>query len=329
MDPAPRATAPPRPGFVHSRRYEIDIGAHVFITSKFRRYREACERAGLVDPGEVLEAPQPTDAELLSVLEPAYLSDLRGHRHTPRTMRSELPISREIVGGCIACAGGSIAAVRLAAERGACIHFGGGFHHGFADHAEGFCYVNDAAIAARVAVERGWCRRIAIIDTDVHQGNGTARIFQGDDRIFTFSIHQENLYPTKERGDLDIGLDDDCGDAAYLRELERGLRIAVEQWRPDMAIYLAGVDPYEQDRLGSLGITMRGMEERERLVLESLASRGIPFATMTAGGYARDPEDTVRLHAQTARVALEMYDRHRALLVPRNHGGNGPACPAY
>lgn len=325
----PRPEPEPRPGFVHSHRYEIDIGAHVFITSKFRRYREACEREGLVRPGEVLDAPQPTDAELLSVLEPAYLADLRGYRHTPRTMRSELPISREIVEGCIACAGGSILAARMAVERGACIHFGGGFHHGFAGHAEGFCYVNDAAIAARVAVGRGWARRVAIIDTDVHQGNGTARIFQGEDRVFTFSIHQENLYPTKQRSDLDIGMEDECGDARYLSELERGLRIAVEQVRPDFAIYLAGVDPYEHDRLGCLGLTMRGMEERERLVLGSLASRGIPFVTMTAGGYARDPEDTVRLHVQTARVALEMFDRHRALLLPRNHGGHAAPCPAY
>ncbi len=318
----------PRPGFVHSHRYEIDIGQHVFITSKFRRFREECERAGLVQPHEVLDPPPPAEEDLLSVLDPAYLADLRGYRHTPRTMHSELPISREIIEGCIACAGGSIAAVRLALERGACIHFGGGFHHGFAGHAEGFCYVNDAAIAARVAVERGWCRRIAIIDTDVHQGNGTARIFQGDDRVFTFSIHQENLYPVKQRSDLDIGLEDECGDARYLAELERGLHRTLGQARPDLAIYLAGVDPYEEDRLGSLGVTMRGMEERERLVLGTLASQGIPFATMTAGGYARDPEDTVRLHVQTARVALEMFDRHHALLAPRNHGEAPGTCPA-
>ncbi|MDX2177421.1 MAG: histone deacetylase [Candidatus Sumerlaeia bacterium] len=298
-----------RPGFVHSPAYEMDIGAHVFITSKFRRYREASEREGLLQPHEV-EAPHAADdAELLAVLEAEYLADLRGYRHTARTRRSELPLSREIVEGCVLCAGGSILAVRRAVERGCAIHFGGGYHHGFAGHAEGFCYINDAAIAAAVALRRGWASRVAVIDTDVHQGNGTARIFAGEDRVFTFSIHQENLYPMKERSDLDIGLADECGTSVYLRELERGLRVVLDQFQPDLALYLGGVDPYEHDRLGGVGVTMEGMAERERLVLGALAEHGIPFATFTAGGYALDPDDTVRLHVLTARAALEAFER--------------------
>jgi acetoin utilization deacetylase AcuC-like enzyme len=303
--------APDRPGFVHHPGYEVDIGAHVFLTSKFRRYREAAERLGLVAPHEVETPDDATDAELLSVLQPAYLDDLRGNRHTRRTMRSELPISREIIRGATLCAGGTILAARRALERGTCIHFGGGFHHGFADHAEGFCYINDVAIAARVAIGRGWCGRIAIVDTDVHQGNGTARIFQGDERVFTFSIHQQNLYPPKETGDLDIGLADRCGDAAYLAETERGLRVALEQFRPELMIYVGGVDPYIGDQLGRLDVSMEAMRERETMAFETCGRLGIPFVTLTGGGYARDPEDTIRLHMQTAEEALKAFARYR------------------
>lgn len=300
-----------RPGFVHSPAYETNIGNHVFITSKFRRYREACVAAGLVRDEEIEAPPPATEEELLTVLEPEYLRDLLGYRHTPRTNRSELPIDRPIVEGSIRCAGGSILAAQRALERGAAIHFGGGYHHGFAGHAEGFCYINDVAVAAAVALRRGWCDRVAVIDTDVHQGNGTARIFVGEPRVFTFSIHQENNYPVKERSSLDIGLPDRCGDAAYLEALARGVHTVFADFRPELLLYVAGVDPFEEDRLGNLGITRAGMEERERIVLEASARAGVPFVTLTGGGYARDPDDTVRLHCTTAAVALEVHARYR------------------
>lgn len=318
-----------RPAFIHSPSYEIDIGTHVFITSKFRRYREACEREGLLQPHEVEAPTMPSNEELLSVLDPEYLADLQSYRHTPRTLRSELPITREIIEGCSMTAGGSILCAKRAMEVGAAIHFGGGFHHAFAGHAEGFCYINDAAIAAAVALRRGWANRIAIIDTDVHQGNGTAHIFAGDERVFTFSIHQENLYPIKQRSTLDIGLENECGDASYLRDLDRGVRAAIEDFRPDLVIYLGGVDPFEEDRLGALGITRRGMEARESLVLERIAERGIPFVTLTAGGYARDPEDTVRLHVQTARVALEMAHKYADRYADFSKEGNARTHAAH
>lgn len=299
-----------RPAFVHDPGYEINIGNHVFITSKFRRYAAAAVAEGLLSVSDIQSPAPATDAELLSVLGAEYLRDLRSYRHTERTRRSELPISREIVEGCVLNCGGSILSARLALEHGACVHFGGGFHHGFAGHGEGFCYINDAAIAARVAVDREWARRVAVVDTDVHQGNGTARIFQGEDRVFTFSIHQEHNYPVKEKSDLDIGLADGCGDREYLRELERGLRVAVEQFHPELVIMVAGVDPYAEDRLGGLALTMEGMLERERMTIAFCAERGIPFVTLTGGGYARDPDDTVRLHLQTARVAVESFARN-------------------
>lgn len=306
-----------RPAFVFSPAYEVNIGKHVFPTQKFRLYRDQAISEGLVSADEVEDAPAATDAELLSVLEPAYLDDLKSGIHTPRTCRSELPLTADIFRGSRVCAGGTILAVQRAFERGAAIHFGGGFHHGFRGHAEGFCYVNDAAVGAAVALERGWCRRVALIDTDVHQGNGSARIFQGDDRVFTFSIHQENNYPVKERSDLDIGLEDDCEDAEYLKRLETGVRVAVEEFQPELVIYLGGVDTFIEDKLGGLRLTYRGMEERERLVLEACARRGIPFVTLTAGGYSRQLEDTIALHTQTCRVALQVYSEFASRFARR------------
>jgi acetoin utilization deacetylase AcuC-like enzyme len=296
----------PRPAFVFSPHYEMDIGRHVFPTSKFRLMKEMLVRQGLVNPDEIQLSPKATDDDLLSVLTPDYLRDLRSYRHTERTARSELPITREIVEGCNHTAGGTILCCTEALRVGAGCHLGGGFHHGFADHAEGFCYINDVAIGAAVMLQRKLCNRIAIIDTDVHQGNGTARIFQDEPRVFTFSIHQENLYPVKQVSDLDIGLENDIGDAGYLAELERGLEILFDRFQPDLVINVAGVDPFEGDVLGSLGLTFAGMEARERLVLGTCAHRSIPFVTVTGGGYARDLRDTVALHAQTVRVAIEL-----------------------
>jgi acetoin utilization deacetylase AcuC-like enzyme len=283
----------------------MNIGKHVFPTAKFRLYKEALEARGLLSPADVEHAPAPSDEQVLSALHPEYLADLRSGRHSARTVRSELPISREIVEGCIRTSGGTIRCVELALDSGAAVHLGGGFHHGFSGHGEGFCYVNDVAIAAAWALRAGWVSRVAVVDTDVHQGNGTAAILEHEPRAFTFSIHQENLYPKKERSDLDIGLDEMIGDEGYLLELRRGMD-AVLAFKPELAIVVAGVDPYEGDQLGRLGITMQGMRRREEETLGPLARAGIPFVTVTGGGYARRLDDTVALHAQTATVAIEV-----------------------
>lgn len=295
----------PRPAFVWSPLYEMNIGKHVFPTVKFRLYKEALEAAGVLSNGDVELAPEPTDAQLLAALTPQYLEDLRAYRHSPRTIRSELPISREIVEGCARTAGGTIRCVEAAMQCGGAVHLGGGFHHGFADHGEGFCYINDVAIAAAWAVEQGWVERVAVIDTDVHQGNGTAHIFEFEPRVFTFSIHQERLYPKKERSDLDIGLAEEIGDDGYLAELDRGVMAALD-FNPQLAIVVAGVDPYMGDQLGRLGLTMEGMKRREEHTLEPLVRAGVPFVTVTGGGYARKLEDTIALHAQTGLTALEV-----------------------
>jgi acetoin utilization deacetylase AcuC-like enzyme len=201
--------------------------------------------------------------------------------------------------------GGSIAAARLALEHGVGFHIGGGFHHAFPDHAEGFCYLHDVAIAVeRLRADVG-VERVLFVDTDVHQGNGTAVIYAQDRDTFTYSIHQENNYPIKQRSDLDRGLDDGVADAAYLRALSDDLdtidRRFVQQ--PDLLCYVAGVDPYREDQLGGLALTAEGLAQRDALVLRRYRERGVPVAVFLAGGYAPTPETTARLHLGTAQAA--------------------------
>jgi len=309
----------PTPAFVFSSTYEADIGPHVFPTEKYRLVRDALLEGGV--PAEAFREPAPGDRSLLELAHSrAYLEDLFALRLTPATLSSELPLTGEIVRWFETAVWGTLTAGDLAAERGAAMHLGGGFHHAFADHAEGFCYLNDTAVGARVALGDAGTEAIAssisVVDCDVHQGNGTARIFQGDDRVFTFSIHQENNYPIKERSDLDIGVEDGIPDAPYLRELERGLRTSVGERRPGLVYYLAGADPYREDRLGGLGLTRQGMRERDRLVLDAARDVGARVVILLAGGYALDTRDTVGIHAATGEEMLLRWP------------GNFPATPS-
>jgi acetoin utilization deacetylase AcuC-like enzyme len=252
-------------------------------------------------------APAPASRqELLRVHTAPYLDDLEQLRWSPRTLASELPLTREIVDAYVLAAGGTTQAARAALLSGFGINLGGGFHHAFADRAEGFCYVNDLAVAVRVLQGEGRVRRAAVVDVDVHQGNGTARIFAGDASVFTLSIHQEANYPMpKERGDLDVGLADGTGDAEYLAALERALE-PVWGFAPELVLLQAGADPYRDDQLGGLALSLEGLERRDRMVLEGCAARGIPAVVTLGGGYARRLEDTVEIHAATCRVALRL-----------------------
>lgn len=295
-----------RPAFVYHPDYEINIGKHVFPTEKFRLYKEALIELRELSEEEIHYPERATEEELLSVLTPEYLDELNLYKHTPRTIQSELPISRNIVEGVKRTAGGTTLAARLALEHGACIHIGGGFHHGFHDHAEGFCYINDVAIAAKVMIDEKRCRKVAIIDTDVHQGNGTAKIFEHEERVFTFSIHQDLLYPRKETSDLDVGCHVNIRDEKYLNELRQAMAFIVGEVKPDLAIIVAGVDPYENDKLGELNLSWEGMRLREIETIRPLRENLIPFVTVTGGGYSRDLRETVGLHVQTAQVALEL-----------------------
>jgi len=241
------------------------------------------------------------------VHEARYLDDFRACRSTPAVRSSELPITPEVVRWFETAVFGTITATRLALDRGAAFHIGGGFHHAFADHAEGFCYLNDVAVAARHALDAGTASRVSVVDLDVHQGNGTARIFQGDDRVFTFSMHQENNYPLKQVSDLDDGLPDGIEDEEYLARLERGLGAAVEERKPDIVYYVAGADPYFDDQLGGLCLTLDGLRKRDRAVFRICREVDARVVVVLAGGYARDEQNTARIHVQTAEEVLAVW----------------------
>jgi acetoin utilization deacetylase AcuC-like enzyme len=201
--------------------------------------------------------------------------------------------------------GGTMAACRAALVYGAGVHLAGGTHHAGADHGEGYCVFNDAAVAVRVLQREGAVRRVLIVDTDVHQGNGTAVLFRGDETVFTLDVYGARNFPfTKEPCDLAVPLPDGTGDAEYLDRLDDALRRSLRGGAPDLAIYVSGADPFVGDRLGRLALTRDGLARRDRLVLGALRRAGVPVATTMAGGYAADVHDTVEIHAETVRAAL-------------------------
>src|SRR5215831_3640411 len=308
---APVARSGPMPGIavVHSRRYACDIGPHVFPTAKYGLVLAALLDAGDITPADVLEPEPPTRAVLERVHTPEYLDDLEALRWTARTRMSELPLTESIVSAYVLAAGGTTLAARHAMTSGAAVHLGGGFHHAFAGHAEGFCYVNDLAVAIRALQAERSVARAAVVDLDVHQGNGTAAVFAGDRDVFTLSLHQEANYPIpKTVSTIDVGLNDGTGDAEYLQRLDETL-LRVWDFVPELVLYQAGADPYREDQLGGLALSLQGLEQRDRRVIEGCADHGIPVVVTLGGGYARRVEDTVAIHATTSRIALEVPAR--------------------
>jgi acetoin utilization deacetylase AcuC-like enzyme len=295
-----------RPLLVFDPDYSADIGAHVFQIEKYRLIYERLTQEGDTRPEDWVTPAAATTEELLRVHTPEYLDDFLNCRWTPRTATSEFPLSPEIAQAHVLTAGGSIVACRKALERGISANIGGGLHHAFADQAAGFCYINDIAVGIRAAQAEGLIERAAVIDCDLHQGNGTARIFEGDDSVFTFSMHQENLYPAKEKSDLDIGLPDGTGDDLYLSKLMKALPEVLDRAEPELVVYQAGADPYAEDQLGNLTLSLEGLRDRDRLVLGACHERGIPTVITLGGGYARKPADTVTIHATTCRVAMAL-----------------------
>jgi len=293
-----------RAAVVWSSAYACDLGAHVFPVQKYALVHRALLEAGELAEGAAL-APAPAGRELLALVHDAdYLDDLEALRWTPRTLYSELPLEPDVLAAFALGAAGTTLAAGEALARGAAVHLGGGLHHAYAGHAEGFCYFNDLAIAVRALQRDGRVRRAAVVDLDVHQGNGTAHIFRDDPDVFTLSLHQERNYPVpKERGDLDVGLADGTGDRAYLEALAPALE-RVWAHAPQIVLYQAGADPYRDDQLGGLALTLEGLEARDRMVLDGCARRAIPVVSTLGGGYARRVEDTVRIHAATARITL-------------------------
>jgi acetoin utilization deacetylase AcuC-like enzyme len=290
--------------FIYHPGYWADIGAHVLQQGKYRATYERLRAAGL--PEEAFLEPREATAEEVRLVHTAeYVADLLGGVHTERTCTSELPLSPGIVRASFLAVGGTILAAREALARGRALNLTGGFHHAFAGQAEGFCYMNDLAVAVRVLQHEGAIARAAVIDCDLHQGNGTAVIFRNDPAVFTFSIHQQNIYPVKRKSDLDVGLFDLAGDAEYLAHIRKHVPGILEGHRPDLVLYQAGADPYAGDQLGTLKLTKAGLRERDEIVLSECDRRGIPVAGTLGGGYASDPSDTVDIHVRTAMAFWE------------------------
>jgi acetoin utilization deacetylase AcuC-like enzyme len=279
----------------------------VFPSIKYRLVKEKLLREHIAEPGDFVEPPPASDDDIALVHHREYLRRLQaGKLSYLEVLRLEIPYSPELVQAVWLCTGGSILAGRLALEDGVGVNVGGGFHHAYPDHGEGFCVLNDFAVAIRRLQKDKTIEQAMTVDCDVHQGNGTAAIFGGDHTVFTLSIHQENNYPyPKPPSSLDINLRDGVGDEEYLRELTQGLDRALAEFRPDLIFYLAGADPYRDDQLGGLKLSLEGLEKRDRLVFEKASGRNIPVAVTLAGGYARQLEDTIQIHSNTIRVAKE------------------------
>ena len=287
-------------------RYEVDIGSHVFPVEKYRLVKERLDAAGALSDAD-LRTPQPAKVEdVLRVHTESYWTKIAEGALTPNEESLlELPFSSELREASLLCAGGTTLAGHLAISQGRSVHLGGGFHHAFADHGEGFCLLNDVAIAAATLLEAQKVDRVLIVDLDVHHGNGTASIFTNEARVFTFSMHHQWNYPAiKPPGDLDVGLDDGVSDEEYMQLLREHLPRVLEEHEPQLILYLAGADPYEADQLGGLGLTLAGLRERDEFVLHLAAEAETPVAVTLAGGYAIRPSDTVAIHCGTVEAAL-------------------------
>lgn len=281
---------------------------HRFPMPKYAMLRERVAAAGLVPPERLRVPHAADDAELARAHEQGYIERVAaGELSAQEQRRIGFPWSAQMVERSRRSAGATVEACRAALAGEVGVNLAGGTHHAFADHGAGYCVFNDSAVAARAMQAEGRVRRIVILDCDVHQGDGTAAILRGDDTIFTFSIHGAKNFPfRKQQSDLDVELPDHTADDAYLDALEDGVRRALQLARPELAIYLAGADPYFDDRLGRLALTKAGLAERDRVVFHYTRAAGVPLAITMAGGYARRIEDTVDIHFQTVAAAADL-----------------------
>ena len=293
--------------FVYSDQYDLAIGEHVFPARKYRLVRERLIEESVCGPCD-FESPEPASEDDLRLAHTGeWVRKLTtGTLSYLEILKLEIPYSAPTIRAFRYAAGGTILASRMALASGVGYNIGGGFHHGFADHGEGFCAINDIAIAIRRLQHDGAIRRAMVVDCDVHHGNGTAAIFAGDPDVFTLSVHQFDNYPTeKPPSTMDVHLSDGVGDADYLDKLGEALEPALDEHKPELVIYVAGADPYERDTLGGLALTIGGLERRDRLVIEAARRHGASVAVTLAGGYAENTADTVTIHVATARVAAQ------------------------
>lgn len=291
--------------FVYSDEYwMLDPGHHIFPIQKYRMIYEKLLALGAKK--ENFLKPEPASEEdILRIHSAKYLRKLKtGTISLSEAQALELPYSQALFKFTLLTVGGTALAAEEALKDGLAIHIGGGSHHAFPDHGEGFCVLNDVAVAVEKLRAEGRIQKAMIVDCDVHQGNGTADIFSRDDHVFTFSIHQMDIYPAeKAASSLDVGLWSGDGDDAYLAPMKAHFPRLYLEFGPDLVIYLAGADPYGKDRLGGLDLTLDGLKERDRLVIGEARKLRIPVAVVLAGGYASEIEDTVAVHINTIRIA--------------------------
>jgi acetoin utilization deacetylase AcuC-like enzyme len=282
----------------YSPRYELSLPGHIWPTSKYRLVVDTLN-------WQVVEPNIASWDDLALVHTSEYLGRLRDDRLSEDEIATlELPWAPGLADAFRMMVGGTCDAAAAALEDGVSAHIGGGLHHAFANHGEGFCPLNDIAVAVRVQQRHGRIRRAAIVDCDVHHGNGTAMIFERDPDVFTFSIHQQHNYPLfKPRSDLDIGLEDGAGDARYLDALGSALPVVMRR-APELLVYVAGADPFKSDRLGGLAVTKEGLAKRDGLVIAAGRDAGVPIVVVLAGGYAADVRDTVDIHVNTIRALV-------------------------
>lgn len=296
--------------YVRGMVESLDIGDHPFPLEKYSILTRLLQEE-LNTPEERFHDPAQVSAEdIARIHTPRYLADLEEARETWATTSSELPVTQEVISAFRRLLGASAQTVRIALEKGMGFCIGGGFHHAFPDHAEGFCYYHDMAIAVEKARAETELERVLFLDVDVHQGNGTALIYKLDDDTFTYSIHQEHNYPVKQRSDLDTGLPDGVRDEEYLQRLTEDLETIDQSFAdPELVCYVAGVDPFLRDQLGGLALTEEGLRRRDELVLSRFRKARVPVAIFLAGGYAGSAEETARLHFGTAQAAEDVLDQ--------------------
>ncbi len=279
---------------------------HRFPLAKYRLLRERVARWPASTGVELALAPRVSRDELLLVHDADYVDAFcRGELDELAQRRIGFPWSPELVERSLRSCGGTVAALRAALRDDAAVYLAGGTHHARADRGAGYCVFNDCAVAARVAQREAGLARVLIVDTDVHQGDGTAAIFAGDASVFTFSIHGADNFPAeKAQSDLDVALPSGCGDAAYLAALAEALPEAISRSRPQLVLFLSGADPLVGDRLGRLAISAAGLRLRDELVFEHLQRLGVPWVTVMGGGYGKDLEQTVSAYESTVRTAV-------------------------
>lgn len=303
--------------FVYTSEYwMVDMGPHIFPVKKYRMLYEKIIALG-ARPEDFLKPEPASDDDLLLVHTPDYVNKVRsGNLSSLEAQSLEMPFSSQLIQFFLLMTGGTIKAAEEALKVGLAVHLGGGFHHAFPDHGEGFCLFNDVAVALEKMKQERRINRAMIVDGDLHQGNGTASIFSKKDYVFTFSIHQMDIYPDHKPGSsLDIGLWSGDNDEAYLEALQPHFPRLYEEYKPDLVIYIAGADPYQKDLLSGLDISAPGLKKRDRLIMESARRLKIPLVIVLGGGYADQIEETVEIHFNTIKEAIRASKKGPQQLV--------------